>query len=157
MPILFFIPLVIIQLTIIPFVSLGNIIPNLIVILLVYFTINNGQVFGTVLGAILGLLFDVVAGGILGTAMFSMTVAGFVAGYFYNENKIEYYSSSIIFLLIIFLTAFVESFIFLIISSSEIKLSASHLILEQGVLPAIFTMVISLPLFLYNQRKKNYE
>ncbi|MCP5063699.1 MAG: rod shape-determining protein MreD [Ignavibacteriae bacterium] len=154
MPILLFIPLVIIQLTIIPFISLGNIVPNLIVILLVYFTINIGQVFGTILGAIFGLFFDVVSGGILGTAMFSMTVAGFVAGYFYNENKIEYYSSSLFFLLIVFLNAFTESFIFLLISSSEVKLTASHLMLEQGVLPAIFTMVISLPLLLFNQRKK---
>lgn len=149
-----FIPLVIIQLTIIPFISLGSIIPNLIVVLLVYFTINNGQVFGTILGSIFGLLFDIVSGGILGSAMFSMTVAGFVAGYFYNENKVDYYSSSLIFLLIIFFSAFIDSFIFLLVSSSEIKLTASDLILEQGVLPAIFTMLISLPLLLFNQRKK---
>jgi len=151
---LLFIPLVIIQLTIIPFISLGSIIPNLIVVLLVYFTINNGQVFGTILGSIFGLLFDIVSGGILGSAMFSMTVAGFVAGYFYNENKVDYYSSSLIFLLIIFFSAFIDSFIFLLVSSSEIKLTASDLILEQGVLPAIFTMLISLPLLLFNQRKK---
>lgn len=138
----------------IPFISFGNIIPNLIVILLVYFTIRNGQVFGTILGSIFGLLFDIVSGGILGTAMFSMTIAGFVTGYFYNENKIDYYSSTLLFLIIIFLSTFVNSFIFLLLSSSEIKLTASHLILEQGVFPAIFTAVISLPLLLFNQRKK---
>jgi len=95
-----------------------------------------------------------VSGGNLGMTMFSMTVTGFIAGYFYNENRIEYYSSTLFFLLIVFLCSFINSFVFLLLSSSEIKLTASYLILEQGVFPAIFTSVISLPLLIFDQRKR---
>ncbi|MEE9431427.1 MAG: rod shape-determining protein MreD, partial [Melioribacteraceae bacterium] len=111
------------------------------------------QVYGTILGSIFGLLFDIVSGGIIGTAMFSMTLSGFIAGYFYSENKIEI-PSTVMFILIVFICSFVNSFVFLLLSSSEIKLTISHLVLEQGVLPAIFTATISLPLLLFNQKKK---
>lgn len=137
-----------------PFISIGAIVPNLLVVLLVYFTLKYGQIYGTILGSILGILFDIVTGGFLGSLMFSLTLSGFVSGYFYSETRQEFYTSTYFFLLIIFITAFANSFLALLLSSAEVKLSASSLILEQGVLPAIYTSIISLPILLYNQRRR---
>jgi rod shape-determining protein MreD len=121
---------------------------------LVFFTLKYGQIYGTILGSIFGLLFDIVTGGFLGSTMFSLTLSGFIAGYFYSDTRQEFYSSTYFFLIIIFITAFSNSFLTILLSSTEVKLSVSSLILEQGVLPAIYTSIISLPILLYNQRRR---
>jgi len=114
----------------------------------------NGQIYGTILGSIFGLLFDIVTGGFLGSAMFSFTLSGFIAGYFYSETRQELYTTTYFFLLIVFLSAFSNSFLTLLLSTAEVKLSVANLILGQGILPAIYTSVISLPILLYNQRRR---
>ncbi len=85
--------------------------------------------------------------------MFSKTLAGFIAGYFYSENKIEYNTSTMLFLLIVFIVASLNSFFHLLISSSEINLTASHLILEQGILPGVYTALFAFPIIVLNQKR----
>lgn len=135
-------------------IAIGTIIPDLIMILLVYYALRYGQLYGTVLGSIFGLLFDIISGGILGSAMFSKTISGFIAGYFYNENKIEFNTQTMFFVLIVFVSSTLNAFFYLLLTSSEIKLSASYLILQQGILPGIYTAVISIPVLILNQKQK---
>jgi len=153
MPLFLLLPLALIQLTIIPMISIGSVVPNLIIILIVSFSLHHGQFYGTIFGAFAGLLFDLISGGILGSAMFSNTISGFIAGYFYSENKIEYNTSSMFFLVIIFISTSVDSFFYLLLTSSEIKLTASHLILEQGILPGIYTALLALAVVIFNQKR----
>ena len=122
--------------------------------LVVTFTLFYGQLFGTILGAFTGLLFDLVSGGIIGSAMFSKTIAAFIAGYFFNENKIDYNTSTSFLMVIVFISSALNSFFYLLITASEIKLTVSHLILEQGILPGIYTSVFSLPIIILNQKRK---
>lgn len=135
-------------------IAIDAIAPDIIMILLVYYALKYGQLYGTFLGSIFGLLFDIISGGILGSAMFAKTISGFIAGYFYNENKIETNISTMFFVFIVFITSTINSFFYLLLSSSEIKLTAAHLILEQGVLPGIYTAVISIPVVIFNQKQK---
>jgi len=86
--------------------------------------------------------------------MFAKTISGFAAGYFYNENKIDYNLSSMFLLLIVFVTASINSFFYLLLTSSEVKLKVSYLILEQGILPGMYTSLFALPALLYYQRSK---
>lgn len=136
-------------------VAIGSIIPNLIIILVVSFTLRHGQFLGTIFGSFSGLVFDLISGGAIGTAMFATTISAFIAGYFYSENKVEYNTETMIFLLFVFISASIKSFFYLLLTASEIKLTASHLILEQGILPGVYTTLIALPLLLYNQKGKS--
>ena len=81
-PILIFIPLAIIQTTVIPLISINGYVPDLILILLVLYTLKEGQMYGMILGFVLGFFFDLATGNVIGSTMLSKTVAGFVAGYF---------------------------------------------------------------------------
>ena len=154
MPVLIFFPIAIIQFLFVPMIAIGTIVPDLIMILLVYYALKYGQLYGTVLGSIFGLLFDIISGGILGSAMFAKTISGFIAGYFYNENKTEFNTQTMFFVLIVFISSTLNSFFYLLLTSSEIKLSASYLILQQGILPGIYTAVISIPVVILNQKQK---
>src|SRR4030065_1738770 len=100
---LLFFPLLIIQTTVVPLVSINGVIPDLILILLVFYSIRYGQIYGTILGFIYGFLFDLITGSLLGSSMLSKTLTGFVAGYFSNENKRELYLRSYTFALVVFL------------------------------------------------------
>ncbi len=149
-PFIIFIPALIIQLTIIPYFSFDYIIPDLVVIVLVYFTLQNGQIYGSLLGFVFGLIIDIVTGGVLGSAMFAKTLAGFLAGYFYNENKIPYNTGSLLFVFIVFLSGTVDSMIHSFFSTTETNLSLFFIIFEQGLLPGMYTAIVSLVVIFKN-------
>lgn len=151
--IILFFPLLIIQSTIIPLISIAGIIPDLILILLVYFTLRLGQMHGTILGFVYGFLLDLITGNIFGSAMIAKTTSGFVAGYFYNENKLDIYFKSVLFSLIVLLSATIDSFIFSFFSSVELEKSIALRFFEQGIFPGIYTAVISLVLVMFHPRR----
>ncbi|HEX9739356.1 MAG TPA: rod shape-determining protein MreD, partial [Ignavibacteriaceae bacterium] len=64
-PVFLFIPLLILQTTVIPLFAVYNAVPDLILILLVFYAISYGQIFGTVLGFGFGFLFDLITGSLL--------------------------------------------------------------------------------------------
>lgn len=153
-PVLIFVPLAVIQLVILPLVSIDGISPNVIVILICYFTLKYGQVYGTFLGFILGFLFDLVSGSLIGAFMFSFTITGFLAGYFFNENKVELNIATYAFLIIVALCATVNSFLYTLISSSYDKLNIFSLIFGGGILPGLYTAFFSLPIIMFSPKRE---
>lgn len=154
--ILLFFPLLLLQSTVVPFISILGIIPDLILILLVYFTLRLGQMHGTILGFVFGFFLDIITGNIFGSAMIAKTISGFVAGYFYNENKLDIYFKSVVFSLIILLAATIDSFIFSFFSSVELEKSILLRFFQQGMFPGIYTAVISLLLVMFHPRRNPF-
>lgn len=151
--ILIFIPLAILQLTVIPLISINQIAPDLILILLVYYTLKMGQMHGTILGFILGFIFDMISGGVVGSAMFAKTLSGFLTGYFYNESKVEFNLNSFMFLLIILVVGTADAVVYSFFSTTELNTSLLMLIFVQGLLPGLYSAVITLPLIIFYPRK----
>lgn len=151
--IVLFVPLAIIQFTIIPFISFNQIAPDLVLILLVFYTLRLGQLQGVILGALYGLLFDLISGGILGSAMFSKTLAGFITGYFYNENKIDYNLTSFMFLVIVLIIGTVDSVAYSFFSTAEINTNLISLFFEQGLLPGLYSAMLALPMIIFTPKK----
>ena len=154
--IILFFPLLILQSTIVPLISIVGVIPDLILILLVYFTLRLGQIHGTILGFVYGFLLDMITGNIFGSAMIAKTISGFVAGYFYNENKLDIYFKSVVFSLIVLLSATIDSFIFSFFSSVELEKSILLRFLQQGMFPGIYTAIISLVLVMFHPRRNPF-
>jgi len=148
-PLLLFIPLLILQTTVIPLFAFYNATPDLILILLVYYSISYGQVYGTILGFVFGFLFDLITGSLLGSAMLSKTIAGFIAGYFSNENKREIYAGTYIFSFIVLLCSIVESVAYSFFSTAELQRNFLLLFFEQGFLPGLYTAVVSIMIIVF--------
>ena len=153
-PILIFIPIAALQLTVIPLISVDFIVPDLIVILVVFFTLKNGQIYGSLLGFVLGFLFDLVSGGLIGASMFSKTLAGFTAGYFYNEKRVESNLDSTMFITIIFMCSFVDSLFYSLLASTESGITIFNLLFEHGILPAFYTALAALPIIIFKPSTK---
>jgi rod shape-determining protein MreD len=143
-PLLLFIPLLILQTTIIPLLSLYGAVPDLILILLVYYSVRQGQMFGTILGFVFGFLFDLITGSLLGSAMLSKTTAGFIAGYFSNENKRDVFLYSYVFTFIVLLCSVADSIVYSFFSTADLQRNFLLLFFEQGFLPGIYTAIISI-------------
>jgi rod shape-determining protein MreD len=78
------------QTTVVPHLAIGTIVPDLLLIWIVYLGISRGHVSAMTAGFFLGLLMDILAGddGMLGLSSLTKTAAGFLAGYTFNENKV---------------------------------------------------------------------
>ncbi|PKL82616.1 MAG: rod shape-determining protein MreD [Ignavibacteriae bacterium HGW-Ignavibacteriae-3] len=152
-PVLIFIPLAVIQLAVIPLISISSISPNLVLVLIVYLTLKNGQSYGTFLGFLLGFFLDAVSGGIIGAYMLSFTISAFIAGYFYNDNKIELNTESFYFLLILSISGCVSAFIYGAVSNSNSDVNFFLMLIEEGLLPGLYTAVFGLPMVIFTSRK----
>jgi len=143
-PLIVFIPVVLIQLTVIPFISIQEIVPNLLLIAVVYFSISNGQIFGTVTGASYGLLFDLISGNLLGSNMLSKTIAGFIAGYFSGETRRDKYLYTYSFTLVVFISALVDAMIFSFFSVIDFNTNFLQALFNHALLPSIYTTIVSI-------------
>lgn len=154
--IILFFPILLIQITVVPLLSINTVIPDLILILLVYYSITQGQIYGSVLGFIYGLLFDIITGSLIGSTMIAKTIAGFTAGYFSSENKRDQYLIPYNFALIVLLCAVIDSTINAFFSSIEFNSNIFLLFFEHSLLPAIYSAAIALMIMIFYPRRKNF-
>lgn len=152
-PILYFIPLLLIQLVVVPLISIYGIVPNLILLVAVYYALLGGQIYGMILGFIFGFFFDLFSGGILGASMLSMTIASFAIGYFYNENRVDTNTASYFFLIVLFIAAFINSLVYSFAGNFNPEMKFTALLLEGALLPAVYTTVFGLGIVAFNMRK----
>ena len=144
LPVIYFFLVLLIQNTIVNFISINYIVPDLILILLVFYSIKNNKIYGMVLGFIFGFLFDIITGSLLGSSVISKTISGFTAGYFSNENKRELYLKSYAFPLIVLLCGIIDSFVYSFFSSTNLNSNFLIIMLQQGIFPGVYTAAISL-------------
>jgi rod shape-determining protein MreD len=145
--------LLLLQTTFIPFISLGGYLPDLFMILLVYIGLQRGQIECTISGFILGLLQDIVTIKFFGLAALSKTIAGFVAGYFFNENTIGQTLGSYRYVLLVGLCSVVHNLLYFTIffQGSEYSIFVSVLVSTLGT--TLYTCVISILVMFFFSRK----
>lgn len=114
--ILFVIAFFSLQNTLVNYIKLGNISPNICLILITTIAYCNGSVYGTVFGFIMGLLFDIFSGGFLGFYSILYVITGYLCGllnkFFFDYNfelkipSLMFLSSSLIHNLLIYVCFF---------------------------------------------------
>jgi rod shape-determining protein MreD len=147
--ILIYLPVLLLQLLADRFLTFNYVGPDIILIYTVFITLNKGQLYGSVIGFVFGLIYDLFSGGLIGVSMFSLTLGGFTAGFFFNENKKNYYFNSYMFVLIVFLCAWISSFFHSVFESSKLPINMFVLIIEYGLIPGIYTAALSVPVIIF--------
>jgi rod shape-determining protein MreD len=145
--------LLVIQTTLIPFISVAGVVPDLLLIWVVLTALRRGQIEATVGGFIVGLLQDLVATKFFGLAALSKTITGFVLGYFHNENTTESTLGSYRFVTLVLLAGIVHNllFFFIFLQGLEGGIFFDVLLLSLGV--TVYTGAIGvLPMFAYSRR-----
>lgn len=145
--------LLILQTTIIPFTAIANIIPDILIVWIVYVAIKIGQIPATIIGFTIGLVMDLISEQFIGLSALSKTIVGFLAGYFYNENKIDYTIGSYQFLIIVGLSSLFHNVIYFVIFVQGSEIGFWTAILRFGFFSTVYTTVIAvLPVFVFSRK-----
>lgn len=148
-PLAIFIILSFLQVNIISFFSIDGIEPHLPMLVLIFFTLRKGQIFGTLMGALLGLIYDFISGSPLGINMLGMTLAGFGVGIFYRDNRDFFTESFLFFLLIVLFGVSVNSIIVATLNFRLYDVSFLLILLKYGILPGIYSALVSFMLLTF--------
>jgi rod shape-determining protein MreD len=140
------------QTTVIPHIAILSIVPDLVLIWIVYVAIAYGQMQAMTTGFLLGLLLDVLSSGenMLGLSALTKTVAGFLAGYSYNENKIAQHLSGPQFPLLLILVSLVHNLVYFLIFLQGSDLRWDEMILQFGIPATLYTVALAvIPMFAF--------
>ena len=118
--------------------------PDLVLVLICFYSLRQGQMRGLAYGAFSGLLIDTVSGFVLGPHMISKSIAGYFIGTL-KEQLFQWNFIISTFLIIVFSVAniFLVYFIFETFS----KVSFVNRSFELSVLEVIYTIIASLVLY----------
>jgi len=142
--------LLLLQTTFLPFLSVGGFLPDIFLIWIVYVAITRGQLEATITGFIAGLMLDAVTIQFFGLMALTKTIAGFIAGYFYNDNLTTQTLGSYRFVLVILLASFVHNLFFYGIFLQGIQDSVFLTMIEFSIATSLYTGVLGLlPMFTF--------
>jgi len=137
------------------YVAVENITPDLLLILVVYIAIREGQFTGLIAGFALGILFDILSSGIIGTNALAKMIGAFVAGYFYVEGRpIQEAVGTFRFLGIVALSALIHNLIFYFFFTQPSDLNFVTFFLRSGIASALYTTVLAALVMLAAARKQ---
>lgn len=143
----------IIQVNVVQLLTIDGISPDLLVIWIVYLALTEGQLRSTLWGFSIGLAFDFVTGNFIGLSALTKTICGFLAGYFFNENKTQLILGSYRFLLIVLFVSLIHNTVYFIIFTRGTNIGVLSAILQIGLATTVYTATITmLPMFIFARK-----
>jgi rod shape-determining protein MreD len=140
---------------VVKFLAIEGIAPDILLLWITYIAIRRGQIAGTTAGFFLGLMVDLLSGsdGMLGLAALSKTVAGFIAGYFYNETKTSQTLGGNQYIVVIVIVSLVHNAIYFLIFLQGTGINWMDALLRYGIPATLYTAAAALiPMFVYARK-----
>jgi rod shape-determining protein MreD len=137
--------LVILQSKVITLLTLEGITPDILTIWIVYLAVMEGQLPATIWGFSIGLLLDLVSGNFIGLSALTKTVAGFCAGYFYNENKTRLTLGSYRFVLMVLFVSVIHNTVYFAIYTQGSEIGLLRAVFQVGLATTFYTSICTLP------------
>ncbi len=145
--------IIILQSQLMRLLSLEGITPDILMIWIVIIALRDGQLSGTLWGFGIGLAFDFITGNFIGLSALTKTLCGFIAGYFYNENKTNMTLSSYRFIIIVLIVSMLHNTVYFTIFTQGTEISLVRAVLVAGLATALYTASVSLlPMFYFSRK-----
>jgi rod shape-determining protein MreD len=137
--------LIVVHTTFVSAITISTAVPDILLVWIVYLAITQGQVAGTVFGFGIGLMVDIISGhdSMLGLSALTKSFAGFVAGYFYNENKTEQTLTSSSFLIAAGICSLLHNGIYFLIFLRGSDVGWWQSIALHGIPSTLYTTVLA--------------
>ena len=140
--------LLLLQTTFIPFISVSSFLPDVVLLWVVYVAVTRGQLEAILTGFVAGLLQDAITIQFFGLSALTKTLAGFAAGYFFNENLTEQTLGSYRFILIVALSSVVHNVIYYGIFFQGVQDAVVSTTIEFSIATSLYTALVGvLPMF----------
>lgn len=136
------------------YLAVQSVTPDLLLLLVVWAALVEGQYAGMIIGFGTGLLFDMLTTDVLGSNALAKTVAGFLAGYFYKDGMAFATIGSYRLLLIVTFTGFIHNLIYFFFYIQPMQTSFWEFFLINGVATTLYTTVVAaFPMLFINRRR----
>lgn len=123
------------------FYALGDYTPDLFVILVIYISLREGKISGTISGFSIGLIQDLVFSvGFLGLSSFSKSLSGFLVGFFTNSRRARKYPGILIPAIIGISVSHIFTSVFRSVGSEEGIISS---VFQVSLPSAIYTLIVA--------------
>ena len=150
--------LVLLQTTLVRYMAVEMVGPDIVLIWVVYLALREGQATAITSGFFLGLAVDLLSGSdsLIGLAALSKTVAGFTAGFFFNENKLLQILGGFQFPLITLVVALVHNLLYFLVFLQGTDVGWLGAVTLYGVPAALYTAALTLiPMFVFARRLRS--
>jgi rod shape-determining protein MreD len=141
---------------IVPYLSILHVVPDVLLVLVVYFAIREGQLAATVAGFLIGFALDMSGGeqSMTGLSALTKTVAGFLAGYFYHETRVYQTLGSSRFLLVVAVASLVHNVIFFVIYLQGTEIGVADALVFHALPTTLYTVLVTLlPMFHFARKQ----
>ena len=145
------------NLTVINYISVEGLMPDLTLILCVLIAVREGQFIGVFAGFFIGLIFDFLSPeAVIGTGALTKTVVGLIAGWFHREKKTDFIIGSYRFLLIVLFSSIVHNAIYFFMYVKSSELMFMPFFLKYGIAISLYTTVFAVFPMMLKMPKKGY-
>ncbi|MCB0712244.1 MAG: rod shape-determining protein MreD [Ignavibacteriae bacterium] len=139
------------------FISVENVVPDLLVIYVVVVALLEGQFTGIIAGFLVGVAYDWISSDIDGTNALSKLFAGFIAGFFYEEGlEVQGSIGTFRFLGITAGATLAHNIIYYFFYVQPADLSFWNFFLRGGLAGVLYTTVVAAIVMLVAARKKSW-
>ena len=142
------------QISILNLIEVKGITPDLLLILVVWIALAEGQFVGIFFGFGIGLLFDFMTLDVIGTNALTKTIAAFLVGYFYKEGHVSERLGSFFFVLVTLVAAIVHNLIYYIFYIRLSDLNYLDFFIRYGLATSVYTGVFAIIAMLLNIPRK---
>lgn len=135
--------------------SIGGITPDLLVLVIVAFALEKGQLPAIIFGFVTGLLFDLISTDVLGSNALVKLLVGYIAGFFYREdNSFSGSVGSPRYIGITLLCAVVHNAVYYLLYTRPADIPFGKFFLKNGIAAALYTTALALLPFFYASRQR---
>ena len=148
--------LIIVQKTLISLLAVTSydVTPDIVLIGLVFIGMKKGKIYGSIGGFVTGLIVDFISFSFIGLMALSKATAGFLSGFFSNEDKVERYLNSYIFTIIILVCSVVHNIVYYTIYFQGSTLQFSDILLRYVFPTAVYTAIFAIFPVIFQRRKR---
>lgn len=135
--------------------SISGITPDLLLLVVVAFALHKGHFPAIVFGFASGLVFDIVSTDVLGSNALVKMLAGYIAGFFWQEGAT--FQSSVgspRYVAVTLLVGLVHNAVYYLLYTRPADISFVEFYFKNGIAAALYTTALSLLPFFYASRQR---
>lgn len=142
------------QTTVFSLIEIGGITPDLLIVLIAYIAIREGQFRGIIAGFAIGLMFDFISLDAMGTNALSKLLVAYATGFFHKEDKSELVLNNFRFVLVTFGAAFIHNLVYYFFYIKAATFSFWPFFLKYGLAASFYTSVFSVIVVLVSNPRR---
>ena len=146
--------IIIFQISVVNLIEVGGLTPNLMIILVVWITLSEGQFVGLLAGFLAGLVFDIATFDLIGTNALAQTVNAFIAGFFHKVGKEDLTLKRFSFIITVFISSVSHNLVYFFLYLKLSELDFFSFFFKYGIATSLYTTVFGVAAILFKLPKK---